>query len=84
MKNKVFENYNLYLNGKDQFEIESVEELKRYVKLELKDFAGKDELNLQPATAEELENVIKMINEKNKNGISFLLISKEDDTQSEM
>lgn len=84
MKNKVFENYNLYLNDKDQFEIESVEELKRYVKLELKDFAGKDELNLQPATAEELENVIKMINEKNKNGISFLLISKEDDTQSKM
>ena len=85
MKNKIFENYNLYLNeGADQFEIESLEEFERHVKLELKDFAGKEDLNLKPASIEEFEEVIKNINEKNKNGISFLLISKEDDAQSEM
>lgn len=84
MKNKVFENYNLYLNDTDQFEIESLEELERYVNLEMKDFAGKDKINLQPAKPEELENLIKTINDNNRNGISFLLISKEDDTQSEM
>ena len=31
MKNKIFENHNLYLNDGDQFKIESVEEYKRYV-----------------------------------------------------
>lgn len=84
MKNKIFENYNLYLNDGDQFKIESLEEFERHVKLELKDFAGKEDLNLKPASIEEFEEVIKNINEKNKNGISFLLISKEDDAQSEM
>ena len=84
MKNKIFENYNLYLNDGDQFKIENIKEFEKYVKLELKDFAGKDDLNLQPTTVEELEDAIKIINEKNKNGISFLLISKEDDAQSEM
>ena len=84
MKNKIFENHNLYLNDGDQFKIENIKEFEKYVKLELKNFAGKDELNLQPTTVEELEDAIKIINEKNKNGISFLLISKEDDVQSEM
>jgi hypothetical protein len=84
MKNKIFENHNLYLNDGDQFKIENIKEFEKYVKLELKNFAGKDELNLQPTTVEELEDAIKIINEKNKNGISFLLISKEDDAQSEM
>lgn len=84
MKNKIFENYNLYLNDGDQFKIESLKEFERHVKLELKDFAGKEDLNLKPASIEEFEEVIKNINEKNKNGISFLLISKEDDAQSEM
>ena len=84
MKNKIFENYKLYLNDGDQFKIESLEEFERHVKLELKDFAGKEDLNLKPASIEEFEEVIKNINEKNKNGISFLLISKEDDAQSEM
>ena len=84
MKYKIFENYNLYLNDGDQFKIESLKEFERHVKLELKDFAGKEDLNLKPASIEEFEEVIKNINEKNKNGISFLLISKEDDAQSEM
>ena len=85
MKNKIFENYNLYLNeGADQFEIESLEEFERYVKLELKDFAGKEGLNLKPASIKEFEEVIKNINENNKNRVSFFFISKEDDTQSEM
>lgn len=85
MKNKIFENYNLYLNeGAEQFKIESLKEFERYVKLELKDFAGKEDLNLKPTSIEELEEVIKNINENNKNKVSFFLISKEDDAQSEM
>lgn len=84
MKN-IFENYNLYLNeGAEQFKIESLEEFERHVKLELKDFAGKEDLNLKPASVEEFEEVIKNINENNKNRVSFFLISKEDDAQSEM
>ena len=80
MKNKIFENYNLYLNeGAEQFKIESLEEFERHVKLELKDFAGKEDLNLKPASVEEFEEVIKNINENNKNRVSFFLISKEDD-----
>ena len=59
MKNKIFENYNLYLNDGDSFKIESLEEFKRHVKLELKDFAGKEDLNLKPASIEEFEEVIK-------------------------
>ena len=78
---EIFKNYNLYLNDGDQFEIENIEEFERYVELELKYFDGKDELNLQPDTVENLENVIEIINKKNKNGISFFLISKEDDAQ---
>ena len=78
---EIFKNYNLYLNDGDQFEIENIEEFERYVELELKYFDGKDELNLQPDTVENLENVIEIINNKNKNGISFFLISKEDDAQ---
>lgn len=82
MKNKIFGNYNLYLNeGAEQFKIESLEEFERYVKLELKDFAGKEDLNLKPTSIEELEEVIKNINENNKNKVSFFLISKEDDEQ---
>ena len=84
MKNKIFENYKLYLNDGDQFKIERLKEFERHVKLELKDFAGKEDLNLKPASIEEFEEVIKNINEKNKNGISFLLISIEDDAKSEM
>lgn len=80
MKNKIFENYNLYLNeGAEQFKIESLEEFERHVKLELKDFAGKEDLNLKPVSVEEFEEVIKNINENNKNRVSFFLISKEDD-----
>lgn len=82
MKNKIFENYNLYLNeGAEQFKIESLEEFERHVKLELKDFLGKEELNLKPTSVEELEEVIEIINENNKNKVSFFLISKEDDEQ---
>lgn len=82
MKNKIFENYNLYLNeGAEQFKIESFEEFERHVKLELKDFAGKEDLNLKPASVEEFEEVIKNINENNKNKVSFFLIPKEDDEQ---
>lgn len=82
MKNKIFENYNLYLNeGAEQFKIESLEEFERHVKLELKDFAGKEDLNLKPASIEEFEEVIKNINENNKNKVSFFLIPKEDDEQ---
>lgn len=78
----VLEKYNLYLNdGAEQFKIESLEEFGRHVKLELKDFAGKEDLNLKPASIEELEEVIKNINENNKNKVSFFLISKEDDEQ---
>jgi len=84
MKMEIFKNYNLYLNNGDQFEIENMEEFERYVNLELKYFDGKDELDLQPDTVENLENVIEIINKKNKNGISFFLISKEHDTQSKL
>ena len=84
MKMEIFKNYNLYLNNGDQFEIENMVEFERYVNLELKYFDGKDELDLQPDTVENLENVIEIINKKNKNGISFFLISKEHDAQSKL
>ena len=80
----VLEKYNLYLNdGAEQFKIESLEEFERHVNLELKEFKGKEDLNLKPATAEKLEETIRTINENNKNGIDFFLISKEDDAESE-
>lgn len=78
----VLEKYNLYLNdGAEQFKIESLEEFERHVNLELKEFKGKEELNLKPTSVEELEEVIEIINENNKNKVSFFLISKEDDEQ---
>ena len=67
----------------NNFKIESLEEFKRHVNLELKEFKGKADLNLKPVTAEELEETIRTINENNKNGIDFFLISKEDDAESE-
>lgn len=80
----ILKDYNLYLNdGAEQFKIESLEEFERHVNLELKDFNGKEDLNLKPATIEELEKTIEIINSNNKNGIDFLLISKEDDAESE-
>ncbi|MBF1335755.1 MAG: hypothetical protein HXM48_00005 [Leptotrichia sp.] len=80
----ILKDYNLYLNdGAEQFKIESLEEFERHVNLELKEFKGKEDLNLKPATAEELEETIRTINENNKNGIDFFLISKEDDAESE-
>lgn len=77
----ILKDYNLYLNNGDQFKIESLEEFERHVKLELKDFKGKEELNLKPKSVEELEEVIEKINKNNKNGIDFFLISKEDDVE---
>ena len=80
----VLEKYNLYLNdGAEQFKIESLEEFERHVNLELKEFNGKEDLNLKPETIEELEETIRTINENNKNGIDFFLISKDDDKESE-
>lgn len=79
----ILKDYNLYLNNGDQFKIESLKEFERHVNLELKEFKGKEDLNLKPATAEELEDTIRTINENNKNGIDFFLISKEDDAESE-
>jgi hypothetical protein len=79
----ILKDYNLYLNNGDQFKIESLEEFERHVNLELKEFDGKEDLNLKPETAEELEETIRTINENNKNGIDFFLISKEDDKESE-
>lgn len=80
----ILKDYNLYLNdGAEQFKIESLEEFERHVNLELKEFKGKEDLNLKPATAEELEETIRTINENNKNGIDFFLINKEDDAESE-
>lgn len=80
----ILKDYNLYLNdGAEQFKIESLEEFERHVNLELKEFKGKEDLNLKPVTAEELEEAIRTINENNKNGIDFFLISKEDDAESE-
>ncbi len=80
----ILKDYNLYLNdGADQFKIESLEEFERHVNLELKDFNGKEDLDLKQATIEELEKAIEIINSSNKNGIDFLLISKEDDAESE-
>lgn len=80
----ILKDYNLYLNdGAEQFKIKSLEEFERHVNLELKEFKGKEDLNLKPATAEELEETIRTINENNKNGIDFFLISKEDDAESE-
>ena len=84
MKMDILKDYNLYLNdGAEQFKIESLEEFERHVNLELKEFKGKEDLNLKPATAEELEETIRTINGNNKNGIIFFLISKEDDAESE-
>lgn len=81
---EILKDYNLYLNdGAEQFKIESLEEFERHVNLELKEFKGKEDLNLKPVTAEELEETIRTINENNKNGIDFFLISKEDDAESE-
>lgn len=80
----ILKDYNLYLNdGAEQFKIESLEEFERHVNLELKDFNGKEELNLEPTSVEDLEEVIEKINKNNKNGIDFFLISKEDDEESE-
>lgn len=79
----ILKDYNLYLNNGDQFKIESLEEFERHVKLELKYFKGKEDLNLRPATIEELEKTIEIVNSNNKNGIDFFLISKEDDAESE-
>ena len=80
----ILKDYNLYLNdGAEQFKIESLEEFERHVNLELKEFNGKEELNLEPTSVEELEEVIEKINKNNKNGIDFFLISKEDDKESE-
>lgn len=80
----ILKDYNLYLNdGAEQFKIESLEEFERHVNLELKEFRGKEDLNLKPETIEELEETIVTINENNKNGIDFFLISKDDDKESE-
>lgn len=80
----ILKDYNLYLNdGAEQFKIESLEEFERHVNLELKEFRGKEDLNLKPETIEELEETIRTINENNKNGIDFFLISKDDDKESE-
>ena len=84
MKN-LLEKHNLYLdkNG-DEFKFERYVEFERYVKFEMKFFIGKDELNLNPGTIEELEEVIEIINKKNKDRkVSFFLISKEDDIASD-
>lgn len=76
----MLKDYNLYLNdGAEQFKIESLEEFERHVNLELKEFRGKEDLNLKPEAIEELEETIRIINENNKNGIDFFLISKDDD-----
>ena len=56
-----------------------------YVNLELKDFIGKDEIIEKidkNISLEELENVIDELNSKNKNKVSYFLISKEDDEES--
>ena len=70
--------YNLYYNnGNDSFLLESIDEFKRIVKLELKTTVGNIE------TIEELEKEIETLNEKFKNKkISFFLINKEDDEKS--
>ena len=75
----ILKDYNLYLNNGDQFKIESLDEFERHVELELKYFNGKEDLNLRPATVEEMEEVIEIINNNNKDAVSFFLISKEDD-----
>ena len=78
----ILKDYNLYLNdGAEQFKIETMKEFARHVSLELKEFKGKEELNLEPTSVEELEEVIEKINKNNKNGIDFFLISKEDDVE---
>ena len=59
----VLEKYNLYLNdGAEQFKIESLEEFERHVKLELKDFPGKEELNLKPTM--NLRELLKKLENK--------------------
>ena len=80
----MLQKYNLYLNnGADSFIIKDMKEFEKYVREELKDFIGKEKLNLKPNSIEELEKTIEVINEKNKNQISFFLISKEDDEESQ-
>lgn len=74
----MLEKFNLYYNnGNDSFVIGSIEEFKRIVKLELKTPVEKID------TIEELENEIEKLNEKFKDKkISFFLISKEEDEES--
>lgn len=80
----MLQKHNLYLNdGADSFIIKDMKEFEKYVREELKDFIGKEKLNLKPNSIEELEKTIEVINEKNKNQISFFLISKEDDEESQ-
>ena len=75
--------YNLYVNkGADKFLLKEIEDFVKDVKLELKYFIEKDEILQKISnnmTIEELEYIIDEINDKNKNNISYFIISKEDE-----
>lgn len=78
----MLEGYNLYLNiDNDSFIIKNVEEFSKYVTFEMKYFKGKENLNLNPITIEELEKTIQKVNDNNKNKISFFLIRKNEDIE---
>ena len=73
--------YNLYLNN--EFIIESIEDLERYIRLEVKFFIGKDDilkkLKNTNISLEDFEEIIREINVKNKSKVNLFLISREDD-----
>lgn len=73
--------YNLYLNN--EFIIESIEDLERYIRLEVKFFIGKDDILKKLKNTniylEDFEEIIREINVKNKSKVNLFLISREDD-----
>ena len=65
-----------YKNGNDIFQLNSLKEFNRIVKIELKEELVKFN------SIEEFEKILEKLNKKfNKKNISFFLIEKEDDDE---
>ena len=88
----MLKDYNLYYNINEGHTLKTIDELKRYIHLEIPFFLGKDEIEERikgVQTIEELESVLdelntalkdsKKIKNSGSNNIEFFLISKEDD-----
>lgn len=88
----MLKDYNLYYNINEGHTLKTMDELKRYIRLEIPFFLGKDEIEERikgVQTIEELESVLdelntalkdsKKIKNSGSNNIEFFLISKEDD-----